>query len=183
MSGSEEYPELEGLRGVLSATSVFPGYRVAAIVTYVISDVALVGAAAAYVFVDLRTALAIGLVAVIFTLIALRCGQIVFAQRTYERRVPDGEVIAYELGARRAVPVSWLRSPMLVIVTDQAVHAFVLSVFPHPAVASGVHSAGVSLRQSPTSQKGVVDLQIGDQVIGLRGLSAEKVEEASELLG
>lgn len=183
MSGSESHPQLSGLSGVLSATSVFTGYRLAAIVTYVISDLALVGAAVAYVLVDLKTALAIGAVAVLFTLIALRCGQIVFASRYYEDRIPDDESVAYEFGARRAVPMSWLRSPLLVLVTDRAVHAFVVGVIARDAVATAAHDAGVSLRQSPTARSGDVDLQIGAQTIGLRGLSADTMAEANALLG
>lgn len=183
MSGSESSRAPAGLSGALSATTTFRGYRTAAIVTYLISDVALFGAAAAYFVVGIGPALAIGAVAVVFTLIALRCGQIVFARRTYEDRMPDGERFDFEFGARQAVALSRLRSPVLVLGTDRAIHAFHVGVIPREPIASVKRSEGVSIRQSPTVDSGDVDLRMGGQRIALRGMSQQAIEQANALLG
>lgn len=183
MSGSELNRAPVGLAGVLSATSTFRGYRTAAIVTYVISDVALFAAAAAYFVSGLTTALAIGVVALAFTLIALRCGQIVFARNTYEDRLPAGEKLEFEFGARRAVALSRLRSPVLVLVSNQSIHAFVVGLIPRAAIASAARGAGARVRQSPTANSGDVELRIGAETIALRGLSQESIDQTNSLLG
>lgn len=182
MSGSESSRAPVGLAGVLFATTTFRGYRTAAIITYLISDAALFGAAAAYFFIGLGPALAIGAVAVVFTLIALRCGQIVFARNTYADRIPANEHLEFEFGARRPVAFSRLRSPVLVLVTDRAIHAFRVGLVPREPIASVERSEGASIRQSPTVDSGDVDLQLGDQSIALRGMSQDSIDRASALL-
>lgn len=168
--------------GVLSTTTTFRGYRTAAIVTYVISDAALFGAAAAYFVSGIELALAIGAVALIFTLIALRCGQIVFARRTYEDRLPDDEKLEFEFGARRAVSLSRLRSPLLVLVTDRAIHAYKVGLTPGLPMASADRSDGARIRQSPTVNTGDIELQIGMQTIALRGMSQASIDQTNALL-
>lgn len=183
MSGSELNRSPAGLSGVLSATSTFRGYRSAAIVTYVISDIALLAAAVAYFVSGLAVALAIGVVAIVFTLVALRCGQIVFARNTYEDRIPEGETLDFEFGARRAVPLSTLRSPVIVLATDRAVHAYLVGLIPSQPIASALRDQGVTLRRSPTARSGDAELTIGSQSIVLRGLSEETFDRTSALLG
>lgn len=166
---------------MLSATSTFRGYRTAAIVTYVISDIALFAAAAAYFVSGLPAALAIGVVALVFTLVALRCGQIVFARNTYEDRLPEGEKLEFEFGARRAVALSRLRSPVLVMLTDRAIHAYRVGLIPREAIVSTQRDKGLRVRQSPTANSGDVELQIGAQTIALRGMSQTSIDQTNAL--
>lgn len=167
---------------MLSASTTFRGYRIAAIVTYLISDVALFGAVVAYFVSGIELALAFGAVAVIFTLIALRCGQVVFARRTYEDRIPSGEVFEFEFGARQAAVLSLFRSPVLVIGSDRSIFVFHVGLIPREPIAAGARTEGASIRQSPTVESGDVDLQVGDHVIPLRGMSQAAIAQANALL-
>ncbi len=114
---------------VFSGSAVFSNYGRAAVIAYVISDVALAGAVLAYIFLDITAAIAFGGVAIVLTLIALRCGQVVFSRRLAEDKIETEETVLAELGARRDVRVSLLRSPLLLIFTDRRLYALDVSIF------------------------------------------------------
>lgn len=114
---------------VFSGSAVFSNYGRAAVIAYVISDVALAGAVLAYLFLDVAIAVAIGVIAIVLTLIALRSGQIVFSRRLAEDQLDPQETVLAELGARRAVRASLLRSPLLLIFTDLKLHVVDVSIF------------------------------------------------------
>lgn len=128
MGGRASGPSIDPA-AVFSGSAVFSNYGRAAVITYVISDVALAGAVLAYIFLDLAVAIAFGGVAIVLTLIALRCGQVVFSRRLAEDKIETDETVLAELGARRDVRVSLLRSPSLLIFTDRRLYVLDVSIF------------------------------------------------------
>lgn len=95
-----------------------------AIVTYVLSDVLLVGAVVAWIWVDVVLGIFLGILAVLLTLSALRCAQVAFIRPQIEDSVDHRETILATLGARRHVRFSLFRHPLFVVLTDRHLYAW-----------------------------------------------------------
>lgn len=95
-----------------------------AIVTYVLSDVLLVGAVVAWFLVDVTLAVFLGVLALLLTISALRCAQVAFIRPQIEDSVDHRETILATLGARRHVRFSLFRHPLFVVLTDRHLYAW-----------------------------------------------------------
>lgn len=158
-----------------AAINNFRNYRLSAIVTYVLSDVALVGAAVLWLTGDRESAAIVFAVGLVLTAIALRAAQIVFIRSQIADRIDRGETILAELAGRRHVRASWLRSPWYVVLTDQFLYGFIVTVKPSDAVVRTAHGDIRGFRLGTGAKATTVTVELPSATIELDGASAEQL--------
>lgn len=158
-----------------AATSNFHNFRRTAIVTYVISDIALIGAAVLWLVGDRLLAGLVFLIGLVFTVVALRAAQIVFIRSQIVDRIDRGQTIVAELAGRRHVRASWFRSPWYVVLTDHYLYAFLVTVRPSDARVRVAHGDIMGFRLGTGMKATTVIVDLPSDSIEIVGITSEQL--------
>lgn len=158
-----------------AATSNFPNFRRTAIITYVLSDVALVGAAVLWLTGDREYAGLVFVVGLLLTAIALRAAQIVFIRSQIADRIDRGQAIVAELAGRRHVRASWFRSPWYVVLTDLHLYAFLVTVRPSDAKLRAAYRDISGFRLGTGTKTPTVVIELLGEAIEIDGVTSEQL--------
>lgn len=158
----------------------FKGYRRMAIVTYIVSDVLLVAAALAWFFVSVPVAIFLGVLAVLFTLAALRCAQVTFIRPQIEDSIDPGETIRATIGARRGGRVSALRSPLFLVFTGRQLYVFKVGF----KVGEPLHRVPLAAARDFwwDEQGKTVQVRLPAETLALVGVDPEEAVQAQNIL-
>lgn len=158
-----------------AATKNFHNFRRTAIITYVISDIALVAAAVLWLVGDKPFAGLVFFAGLVLTMIALRAAQIVFIRSQIADRIDRGQTILAELAGRRHARFSWLRSPWYVVLTDHYLYGFLVTIRPSDAVARVAHGDIMGFRLGTGTKATTIIVELPSESIEVVGVTSEQL--------
>jgi hypothetical protein len=165
-----------------AADHVFQNYRLAAIVTYVLSDIAIVGAILSWLYGDKILGVVLAIAAVFLTIIAIRSAQVAFIRSQIERFIDRGETVLAELGGRRHVRLSWFRHPLFLVLTDNYFYAFVVGFNPSEAETRLAYNNLMSVGLGTGSRTLTLIVELPDRQLQLVGITAPEVKRFEQVL-
>lgn len=165
-----------------AATRNFHNFRRTAIITYVISDIALIAAAVLWLVGDKPFAGLVFFVGLVFTVIALRAAQIVFIRSQIADRIDRGQTILAELAGRRHARLSWLRSPWYLVLTDHYLYGFLVTIRTSDAVVRAAHGDIMGFRLGTGTRSTTIIVELPSESIEIVGVTSEQLHWFEEEL-
>lgn len=157
------------------------GHRRLAVIEGVLAIFAT-AAAVAWIGIDRTGAYFFAAAAAGLALVAFRTMQIDLTFRDAANRVDRGETVLAQLSGRQAESLSWLRRPLLVVLTEHNVYFFESSISSRGPVERRAYNDLTEFGLGERSQSAALRIGLPDRVFVVSGLILDEVAAAEALV-